>query len=91
MLVENPPAPVARLGVTVYAPPAAVVADNPAAFGVNVTPVTLSPLASVPLTLKFVLLVPAVSAVPYVFAGPVAVTVNAAGFTVKVPVLYVIV
>ena len=78
MLAKNPPVPVAADGVTTYAAPAAVVADNPAAFGVRVTLVNDSPDANVPVTVKLVALAPAVKAVPYVFDGPVAVTVKAA-------------
>ena len=63
--------------MTVYADPAAVVAVVPAVFGVSVTLVKASPLINVPVTLKLVVLVPAVKAVPYVFEGPVAVTVIA--------------
>ena len=64
MLAKNPPAPVASDGVTVYAAPAAVVADKPAAFGVSVTPVNVSPDAKLPVTVKLVVLVPVVNAVP---------------------------
>jgi hypothetical protein len=67
------------------------VEDSPAASGVRVTLVRASPEDSVPVTEKFVALVPVVRAVPYVFAGPVAVTVMAAATTVSVPVLYVMV
>ena len=85
MLAKNPPVPVARDGVTVYADAAAVVADKPAAFGVSVTPVNDSPDTKVPVTVKLVVLVPAVNAVPYSFVGPVAVTVIATAATVNVP------
>ena len=81
MLAKNPPVPMANDGTTEYAAPAAVAADKPAASGAIVTPVTVSPLI-VPLTVKFVALVPAVKAVPYTLPGPVAVTVNALGLTV---------
>jgi hypothetical protein len=59
-----------------------VVADNPAALGVSVTLVNDSPDANVPVTVKLVVLVPDVNAVPYVFDGPVAVTVKEAAVTV---------
>ena len=83
MLAKKPPVPVAADGVTTYAAFAAVVADKPAAFGVKVTLVNDSPDANVPVTVKLVLLAPAVKAVPYVFDGPVAVTVNAAAAMVN--------
>ena len=44
-------------------------------------------LFCMPVAVKFAELGPAVSAVPYVLPGPVAVTVNAAGFTVSAPLL----
>ena len=76
MLSKKPPVPVAKDGVTTYAAPAAVVAESPAAFGVKVTLVTLSPEIA-PEEEKLVALVPALKAVPYSLLGPVAVTVKA--------------
>ena len=75
MLAKNPPAPVAADGVTVYADAAAVVAVVPAVFGVSVTLVNVSPDTKLPVTVKLVVLAPAVNAVPYSFVGPVATIV----------------
>ena len=63
MLAKNPPVPVASEGVTVYVAPAAVDAEIPAALGVSVTLVTVSPVI-VPLAVKLALLVPADKPVP---------------------------
>ena len=82
MLAKNPPAPVAADGVTVYANVAAVAADKPAAFGVSVTLVNVSPDTRLPVTVKLVVLAPAVNAVPYSFVGPVATIVIEAADTV---------
>ena len=76
MLAKNPPVPVANDGVTTNAVFAAVVAESPAASGVSVTLVNDCPDTNVPVTVKLVVLVTAVKAVPYVFVGPVAVTVK---------------
>ena len=54
----------------------AAVAVIPRPVGVRVTPVTDSVPTNVPkVTEKFVVLVPAVKAVPYTLAGPLAVIV----------------
>ncbi len=76
--------PVAALGVMVYGP-AAAVAAVPAGepLAVKVTAPTVSPFCS-PLVVNA--LVPSANVAPYVLLCALAVTVRAAGFTVRVPV-----
>ena len=83
MATANPPVPVANDGVTLYAAPAAVVAERPAASGERFTLVTNSPL-TFPEAVKLVALTPAVKAVPYILLGPVAFTVKALGVMANV-------